>query len=245
METTEDNAAAGPSNSSNRSSLEDKDPPVSVDDTEEASDEVKVYENEEEDEDEPKTNSQQSSGVVLSDDKSGLINESEQSKDTRQHDHAFAASKFLKYDLGQQILEHHSAFPLDTQTSCFCFLSQTNIYYFRPTSGSFPGYFLPKPFASFCFLCIVNGKKNLLFLRVSFLLLEKIITRVPFLAPIYTLVSSFLFLFNFYFDLFWSENTAGFYKAMPKEVLILALFWIEATSIFIALRISISITLLF
>lgn len=111
METTEDNAAAGPSNSSNRSSLEDKDPPVSVDDTEEASDEVKVYENEEEDEDEPKTNSQQSSGVVLSDDKSGLINESEQSKDTRQHDHAFAASRLLDPFLGTfyQNLLHHSA----------------------------------------------------------------------------------------------------------------------------------------
>ncbi len=55
-----------------------------------SSDEVKVYTNEEDEEREAKPFESQN---LLSDDKSGLINESEQSKDTRRHDHAFAASK--------------------------------------------------------------------------------------------------------------------------------------------------------
>lgn len=84
--------------------MEDKDPPVSVDDTEEASDEVKVY-NDEEDEDEQGSKAFEGQPrVVLSDDKSGLINESEQSKDTRQHDHAFAASKYPK-EIGSQLTD--------------------------------------------------------------------------------------------------------------------------------------------
>ena len=68
-------------------------PPATVDDAENDNDQVKVYSKEEDEDENQETKPYEghSSRDLLSDDKSTLINESEQSKDARHHDLAFAS----------------------------------------------------------------------------------------------------------------------------------------------------------
>ena len=87
-------------NETPRGSLEDKDPPVSVDDDIDDGPAVKIYNNEAEDEEELQESaggSRRDKIDKIEDDKSGLINESETSKDARHGGDQLAfASEFMR-----------------------------------------------------------------------------------------------------------------------------------------------------
>ena len=99
MPTTTASATNMETNETPRGSLEDKDPPVSVDDDIDDGPAVKIYNNEAEDEEELQERaggSRRDKIDKIEDDKSGLINESETSKDARHGGDQLAfASEFI------------------------------------------------------------------------------------------------------------------------------------------------------
>ena len=105
MPTTTTNCTAGgsmPESAASEAAAESrliKEPPVDCDGETDAAlaDEVKVYSNEEDPDDREETKTFESRRDLLSDDKSTLINESEQSKDARQTDLAFSKQNSYYY----------------------------------------------------------------------------------------------------------------------------------------------------